>query len=256
MYVCCSLHVGHLFFIDCMQNLAYGSGSLYFLLAIGGHFSSSMMWMSACSPTRSTPPATQGMNLQNGGQDGRPRPEPWEPDFEYNGEPWFEFQHWRPQEGQWHCLVCNCRATDGHVRSADHRRKCKTPWDYTHNIKILQATLPEPKFSGTLPIYLKDLDKGKLPEYPNGLGQNYHCMLCDRYVSEDHINSRQHQKKVKDGLDDATIRFWMRNAGFDPNTGQRAPCNHPTIENKSSQEYIIGILGTDICAIMVGPPNR
>ena len=182
-------------------------------------------------------PAAQGMSapppgqfqLQNGSQEqgGRPRPEPWEPDFPYFGEPWFEFQYWRPHEGQWHCLVCNCRATDGHVRSPDHQRKCKTPWDYTNNVKVLQATLPPPKYGLSLPIYLKDIDKGKVPEYPNGFGRNYHCMLCDKYVTEDHFDSRAHMKKVTEGLTPSNIRSWMLHNDYDPDTGQRAPLQPP-----------------------------
>ena len=162
--------------------------ALSFLLAIGGHFSSSMM-MSApgsmngpCSPTSSrsmsAPPAAQGMNapsgqfqLQNGshGQDGRPRPEPSHTTTsrglnfrignppKANGTAWFA------------TVVPQTAMSDPQITT----RKCQTPWDYTHDVRILRATLPLPKWRGKLPIWLKDLDKGKVPEYPNGFGQNY-----------------------------------------------------------------------------------
>jgi len=56
-------------------------------------------------------------------QDGAPAL----PDARYD-KPWFEMR-----EGEWHCLLCNLRATEGHLTSRKHTMREAAPSVYSYN---------------------------------------------------------------------------------------------------------------------------
>eukprot|EP00931_Biecheleriopsis_adriatica_P000895 TRINITY_DN10103_c0_g1_i1.p1 TRINITY_DN10103_c0_g1~~TRINITY_DN10103_c0_g1_i1.p1 ORF type:complete len:379 (-),score=24.10 TRINITY_DN10103_c0_g1_i1:872-2008(-) len=98
-----------------------------------------------------------------------------EPVPEHYRQPWFEFRDF-----QWHCGLCWKVATDEHINSDMHKQRASYPECYGY--ATMKQAEPVPEHYRQPWFEFRDF--------------RWHCGLCNKEATEEHINSSQHKQRV------------------------------------------------------------